>query len=157
MYQLLRDINVGWTHAGSPVDSREIPAIQSIPPGTDNTTLSSSNMAHYSRVIFCASGSGPTLQQCHKTSRIFAENKRILRVAIEVLSFFKGLFSKEKDLWLFGRAPSAFQKALLKSQKGPFSRKWTIKMMSPLTLRKSAKSQEYPWSSVTLLWHGAVV
>ena len=96
------------------------------------------------RVIFCAPGSGPTLQQCHKTSRIFAENERILRVATEVASFFIGLFSKEKDLWLFGRAPSASQKALPKSQKGPFSRKRTIKMMPPPTLGKSARSRECP-------------
>ena len=96
------------------------------------------------RVSFCAPGSGPTLQQCHKTSRIFAENERILRVATEVASFFIGLFSKEKDLWLFGRAPSASQKALPKSQKGPFSRKRTVKMMPPPTLGKSARSREYP-------------
>ena len=96
------------------------------------------------RVIFCAPGSGPTLQQCHKTSRIFAENEQILRVATEVASFFIGLFSKEKDLWLFGRAPSASQKALPKSQKGPFSRKRTVKMMPPPTLGKSARSRECP-------------
>ena len=55
-----------------------------------------------------------------------AKNEPILRVAIEVASFFTGMFSKENDLWLFWRAPSASQKALSKSQKGPFSRKRTV-------------------------------
>ena len=53
---------------------------------------------YYNRVSFCAPGSGPTLQQSYKTSRIFAENERILRVATEVASLFIGLLSKEKDL-----------------------------------------------------------
>ena len=64
-------------------------------------------VASQSRVSFCAPGLGPTLRQGHKMSQIFAENEWILRVATEVESFFIGLFSKEKDLWFFGRAPLA--------------------------------------------------
>ena len=47
-------------------------------------------------------GSEPTLRQCHETSQIFMGTERIFAGgAIEGMSFFIGLFSKEKGTFGF--------------------------------------------------------
>ena len=76
-----------------------------------------------------------------------------LPVSIEGMSFFIGLFSKEKGTFGFLGALSPSKSP--KSQKDLFSRKQTVKMTFPPTLEKSASSREYPGSSVTLSRRGA--
>ena len=73
-----------------------------------------------------------------------------LPVSIEGMSFFIGLFLKEKGTFAFLGALS-----LSKSPKDLFSRKRTVKMTSPLTLEKSARSREYPGRLVALSRRGA--
>ena len=76
-----------------------------------------------------------------------------LPVSTEGMSFFIGLFSKEKGTFGFLGALSPSKSP--KSQKDLFSRKQTVKMTFPPTLEKSARSREYPGSSVTLSRRGA--
>ena len=76
-----------------------------------------------------------------------------LPVSIEGMSFFIGLFSKEKGTFGFLGALSPSKSP--KSQKDLFSRKRTVKMTFPPTLEKSASSREYLGSSVTLSRRGA--
>ena len=78
---------------------------------------------------------------------------RFLPVSTEGMSFFIGLFSKEKGTFGFLGALSPSKSP--KSQKDLFSRKRTVKMTFPPTLEKSARSREYLGSSVTLLRCGA--
>ena len=76
-----------------------------------------------------------------------------LPVSTEGMSFFIGLFSKEKGTFGFLGALSPSKSP--KSQKDLFSRKRTVKMTSPPTLEKSARSREYPGRLVTLSRRGA--
>ena len=96
-------------------------------------------LCHRNRVYFWTPGFGPTLQQCQETSRIFMEIKWIWQVVKRWCHFLKVCFRGKGAFWLFGRAPSAPQKALQKSQKDLFLRKRTIKMKQTLTLGKSSR------------------
>ena len=76
------------------------------------------------RVYFWISGSGPTLRQCRETLQIFIGERADFVSGKEVVSFFIGLFLREKGLLAFweGQLKNPSQKV----KEDLFSRKQTV-------------------------------
>ena len=116
----------------------------------------------FSHMKWCSTSTGFIFEHLTRNPRFDNVTRRpgysrgpsgFLPVAIEGMSFFKGLFSKEKGTFGFLGAISPSKSP--KSQKDLFSRKRTVKMTFPPTLEKSVRSREYLGSSVTLSRRGA--